>query len=139
MNEVMTPISFGELIDKITILEIKSERITDQDKLKNVRHELSLLSAIWQQHRDGKIDISQQWNALREINGKLWTIEDDIRDLERDANFGEEFIALARAVYFTNDVRAKQKREINIALGSTVVEEKSYADYSRPGDSSATI
>ncbi|MBL1432470.1 MAG: hypothetical protein COB94_003370 [Gammaproteobacteria bacterium] len=134
MNEVMTPISFGELIDKITILEIKSQRITDENKLKNIRHELKLLNTVWEQHHDGNADISQQWQALREINTKLWVIEDDIRDLERNANFNEKFIALARAVYFTNDERATIKREINVALGSTVVEEKSYADYLRPNN-----
>ncbi|MBL4852078.1 MAG: hypothetical protein JKY90_07345 [Gammaproteobacteria bacterium] len=130
MNEVMTPISFGELIDKITILEIKSERITDEAKLKNIRYELGLLSSVWQQHNNDKTDISPQWKALREINSKLWIIEDDIRDLERDGDFGESFIALARAVYLTNDERSNVKRDINITLGSTVVEEKSYANYS---------
>ncbi len=130
MNEVMTPISFGELIDKITILEIKSERITDEAKLKNIRYELGLLSSVWQQHNNDKTDISPQWKALREINSKLWVIEDDIRDLERGGDFGEPFIALARAVYLTNDERSNVKRDINLALGSTVVEEKSYANYS---------
>lgn len=132
MNEVMTPISFGELIDKITILEIKSKKISDTEKLKNIRHELTLLNSVWDNCNVGKVDISQQRQALQEINAKLWVIEDDIRDLERVSDFGDKFIALARAVYFTNDERAKVKKEINIALGSAVVEEKSYADYARP-------
>lgn len=135
----MTPISFGELIDKITILEIKSERIADENKLKNVRHELALLNSVWKQHSDGKTDILPLWQALREINGKLWNIEDDIRDCERNADFGDQFIALARAVYFSNDERSRVKRKINLALGSLVVEEKSYADYSRDNNNSATI
>ncbi len=139
MNEVMIPISFGELIDKITILEIKSERISNQDKLKNVRHELDLLSEIWQQHCVEQADISQQWDSLRKINARLWDIEDDIRKLEREARFDEEFIALARAVYITNDERAKLKRKINTTLGSSVVEEKSYADYTCLDRDSSTI
>lgn len=135
MNEVMTPISFGELIDKITILEIKSEKISAPEKLKNIRHELTLLNSVWDDCNSGEINISQQWQALQNINGKLWAIEDDIRDLERASDFGDEFIALARAVYFTNDERAQVKREINVALGSAVIEEKSYADYSKPSNS----
>lgn len=131
MNEVLTPISYGELIDKITILEIKSERISAPEKLVNIRHELDRLNEIWNSHNNNKTDISHLWQQLREINGKLWNIEDDIRDCERAADFSEKFIELARAVYFTNDERSRVKYEINQLLGSALVEEKSYADYSR--------
>ncbi|MBC7984572.1 MAG: hypothetical protein H7Y02_12030 [Candidatus Obscuribacterales bacterium] len=128
-TEIHVPISPGELIDKITILEIKSERMSDAKKVTNVRHELSLLQSIWQASSHASIDIRAEWAALKEINGKLWVIEDDIRDKERDRQFDARFIELARAVYVTNDERAAIKRKINDKLGSKIVEEKSYADY----------
>ncbi len=131
MAELMVPISPGELIDKITILEIKSQRMTDAAKLHNVRTELALLTDTWRASPFAATDIRAEWDALREVNGKLWDIEDRIRDQERDGNFGEVFIGLARAVYVTNDERAALKKKINTKLGSTLVEEKSYADYSR--------
>jgi hypothetical protein len=131
MAELLVPISPGELIDKITILEIKSERIQDAAKLHNVRTELALLTDTWKASPFSATDISADWNALREVNAKLWDIEDDIRDKERAGDFGPGFIELARAVYFTNDVRAAIKRRINTALGSVLVEEKSYSDYTR--------
>ena len=131
MAELLVPISPGELIDKITILEIKSERIQDAAKLHNVRTELALLTDTWRASPFSATDISADWNALREVNAKLWDIEDDIRDKERAGDFGTGFIELARAVYFTNDVRAAIKRRINTALGSVLVEEKSYSDYTR--------
>jgi hypothetical protein len=128
-TEIRVPISPGELIDKITILEIKSERMTDAKKVANVRHELSLLMETWSASNHARVDIRSEWTALREINGKLWVIEDEIRDKERDQKFDARFIELARAVYFTNDERAAVKRKINDKLGSKIVEEKSYADY----------
>jgi len=131
MAELMVPISPGELIDKITILEIKSQRMTDAAKLHNVRTELALLTDTWRASPFAATDIRAEWDALREVNGKLWDIEDRIRDQERDGNFGEVFIGLARAVYVTNDERAALKKQINTKLGSTLVEEKSYADYTR--------
>ncbi len=131
MAELLVPISPGELIDKITILEIKSERIEDAAKLHNVRTELALLTDTWKASPFSATDISADWNGLREVNAKLWDIEDDIRDKERAGDFGPGFIELARAVYFTNDVRAAIKRRINTALGSVLVEEKSYSDYTR--------
>jgi hypothetical protein len=131
MAELLVPISPGELIDKITILEIKSERIQDAAKLHNVRTELALLTDTWKASPFSATDISADWNGLREVNAKLWDIEDDIRDKERAGDFGPGFIELARAVYFTNDVRAAIKRRINTALGSVLVEEKSYSDYTR--------
>jgi len=131
MAELLVPISPGELIDKITILEIKSERIQDAAKLHNVRTELVLLTDTWKASPFSATDINADWSALREVNAKLWDIEDDIRDKERAGDFGRGFIELARAVYFTNDVRAAIKRRINTALGSVLVEEKSYSDYTR--------
>ena len=131
MPELLVPISPGELIDKITILEIKSQRMTDAAKLHNVRTELSRLSDTWHASPFAATDISAEWAGLRDVNGKLWDIEDRIRDKERDSLFDAEFIELARAVYFTNDVRAKLKRDLNARLGSALVEEKSYADYAR--------
>jgi hypothetical protein len=131
MAELLVPISPGELIDKITILEIKSARIADEQKLHNVRTELSLLTDTWKASPFSSTDISEDWAGLREVNARLWDIEDDIRDKERAGAFDERFIELARAVYFTNDERAAIKRRINTRLGSTLVEEKSYADYKR--------
>jgi hypothetical protein len=131
MAELLVPISPGELIDKITILEIKSQRMTDAAKLHNVRTELSLLNDTWKASPHSATDISAEWSALRNVNGKLWDIEDRIRDKERDGRFDAGFIELARAVYVTNDERAALKKRINTKLGSALVEEKSYADYSR--------
>ena len=133
MAELLVPISPGELIDKITILEIKSQRMTDAAKLHNVRTELALLTDTWRASPFSATDIRAEWDGLREVNGKLWDIEDRIRDRERDGDFGAEFIELARAVYVTNDERAAIKKKINTRLGSTLVEEKSYADYTRKG------
>jgi hypothetical protein len=131
MVELMVPISPGELIDKITILEIKSQRMTDPAKLHNVRTELALLNDTWRASPYSATDIGAEWTGLREVNGRLWDIEDRIRDKERDGAFDGVFIELARAVYVTNDERAAIKKAINTKLGSTLVEEKSYADYRR--------
>lgn len=128
-TEIKVPISPGELIDKITILQIKSERISDPLKVTNVRTELALLESTWRDSAFSTRDIDAEWAALRSINAKLWDIEDRIRDKERDRSFDGEFIGLARAVYVTNDERAAVKREINTKLGSKIVEEKSYAQY----------
>ncbi len=127
--EIKVPISPGELVDKITILEIKSARITDAAKLANVRTELTLLQDTWRSSAYASHDIAKQWAALRAINEKLWDVEDLIRDKERARSFDQEFIELARAVYVTNDERAAVKRDINTRLGSKIVEEKSYAKY----------
>ena len=129
MAEISVPVSPGELIDKLTILEIKSERMSDAKKVANVKLELKLLSDTWSQSEYAKIDISKEWSELKRINAELWDIEDKIRDEERHQRFGEEFIRLARAVYFINDDRAAVKRQINDKLGSKIVEEKSYANY----------
>ena len=119
----------GELIDKITILEIKSERMTDAAKLRNVRIELDTLAATRDAHIEPSDEMTRQSAELKSINEELWVIEDDIRDCERNGDFGPEFIRLARAVYVTNDRRADVKKKINLLLGSSIVEEKSYAAY----------
>ena len=120
----------GELIDKITILEIKSERMSDPEKLANVRHELELLNATWRKAVGEDGTVRRIHAELKGINEELWVIEDDIRNKERDKAFDQRFIELARAVYFTNDRRSVVKKELNQYLGSSIVEEKSYQDYS---------
>jgi len=129
MSLVSVPISFGELIDKITILEIKLERMSDPAKLANVRAELEMLRDIWRATPESKQDVGEGWAALKQVNARLWVIEDDIRECERRQDFGAEFVRLARAVYFENDERARIKRALNERLGSRLVEEKSYRDY----------
>ena len=129
MQDILTPISPGELIDKLTILEIKTERTQDAAKLANVRHELDLLQETWRKSGHDQRVIQTQWDELRRINAELWDIEDLIREEERAQRFEAEFIRLARAVYVTNDARARVKREINTQLGSKIVEEKSYSEY----------
>jgi hypothetical protein len=129
MNEIKVPISPGELLDKITILRIKSQRMSDAAKVANVRLELQALEATWAESAYSKIDIEADVAALLRVNERLWVIEDDIRDKERAQAFDAEFIRLARAVYFENDERAAIKRRINSTLGSSLVEEKSYRDY----------
>ena len=135
MSEIRVPVSFGELLDKMSILEIKAERITDAAKLGNVRRELAELQAVWDGHPASQVDTATLRQALKAVNARLWKIEDDIRDKERAQTFDAGFISLARAVYFENDERARLKKQLNLALGSTLVEEKSYADYgaNRPG------
>ena len=125
---ILVPISPGELLDKITILEIKLARMTDEAKLANVRLELEALAAV-EATLATSTALSALRKALREVNEALWEIEDDIRDCERAGDFGSRFVELARAVYHTNDRRAALKREVNVALGSALVEEKSYAAY----------
>ena len=129
MAELLVPVSYGELLDKIAILQIKSERISDPAKLANVRRELSALEQTWMAHPAAVQDIARLRADLKAVNERLWVIEDDIRDKERAQAFDADFVRLARSVYFENDQRARIKREINEALGSTYVEEKSYADY----------
>lgn len=129
MSLIHTPVSYGELIDKITILEIKSRRIGDEAKLANVRNELDLLNATWANSSAAQTDIAAERARLLAVNELLWDIEDKIRLKERAQAFDQEFIELARAVYFRNDERAAFKREINLKLGSQLVEEKSYQDY----------
>jgi len=125
MHLIHVPVSFGELLDKITILEIKSERISDQAKLDNIERELASLQAAWTPH-PGMDPFSRE---LKAVNERLWEIEDAIREKERRQEFDEEFVQLARSVYFENDERSRIKRTVNEALGSVFVEEKSYARY----------
>lgn len=132
MSLIQTPVSYGELIDKITILEIKSQRIGDPAKLTNVRNELELLNATWANHPASHADIADERARLFAVNEALWEIEDEIRLKEKAQAFDAEFIELARSVYFRNDERAAVKREINVKLGSQLVEEKSYQDYRAP-------
>ncbi|GAA0850908.1 DUF6165 family protein [Marinobacter szutsaonensis] len=126
---IKVPVSFGEVLDKITILEIKSERIKDDAKLKNVRLELDELTETWNEAVKDQSAIEDLRKQLKAVNEELWVIEDDIRDQEAAQDFGPRFIELARAVYVTNDKRAAIKKEVNLALGSRFVEEKSYQDY----------
>ena len=126
---IKVPVSFGEVLDKITILEIKSERIKDEAKVRNVRLELDELTATWNQAVPDPSAIADLRQQLKSVNEQLWEIEDDIRDQEAAQDFGTRFVELARAVYVTNDRRAALKKEINLALGSRFVEEKSYQDY----------
>ena len=129
MSEILVPVSFGELLDKIAILQIKSERMSDAAKLANVRNELSALDATWAAHPASQQDIAGLRAELKAVNERLWVIEDDIRLQEKAQAFDAEFVRLARAVYFENDTRARIKKDINLALGSSYVEEKSYQDY----------
>lgn len=125
-------VSNGEIIDKYTILEIKLLEINDTKKLSNIQLEHEVLTPVVSEIYATTIDkteLKNLQNNLLEINKKLWKIEDEIRELEREKNFGENFISLARAVYYTNDDRSKIKKEINIVTGSNLVEEKSYEDY----------
>ncbi|MEP6482946.1 MAG: DUF6165 family protein [Rudaea sp.] len=129
MSLISVPVSYGELIDKITILEIKVAQISEPPKLANVRAELDLLNTTWNSDDVSRLDIADARARLKSVNEDLWDIEDRIRVKEKAQAFDAEFIELARSVYFRNDERAKIKREINVALGSQLVEEKSYKDY----------
>ena len=125
---ISTPVSLGELVDKISILHIKSINIKDDEKTKFIREEFELLNSTLNHHIK-KNDIQKYLDSLIEINSKLWIIEDDIRDCERNKNFDQKFIDLARSVYFTNDKRSDVKLEINKKFGSKIIEVKSYEKY----------
>ena len=122
-------ISPGEFMDKITILRLKKKFIENETQLKNINAELEILEPIIVRHKLDNTKIKTLFDKLYEINLKLWKIEDDIRDHERNSDFGSSFIELARSVYFTNDVRADVKKQINIVAGSNIIEEKSYSKY----------
>jgi len=124
---VEAPVSLGELVDKITILRIKNRNITDPLKLENVQRELVELSGVLS--KAGAPDILLEFQSLENINAELWDIEDKIRVKESKKEFDQEFIELARSVYITNDKRAKIKKDINLKVGSELVEEKSYEQY----------
>ena len=125
---INTPVSLGELVDKISILHIKNINIKDDEKLKLIREELELLNQTLNKHIKNN-DIQNYLDSLIEINSKLWVIEDDIRDCERNKKFDQTFIDLARSVYFTNDKRSEVKLEINKKFGSKIIEVKSYEGY----------
>jgi len=129
MQDILVPVSPGELLDKITILRIKADRMTDAGKLANVRHELERLERTWAGAAHAAVDLAAEITALQRVNGRLWDIEDRIREHERARNFDAAFVELARSVYIENDERARIKKRINLRLGSTIVEEKSYAEY----------
>ena len=123
-------LSIGELLDKISILQIKAERIDDPSKVKNINKELDVLMSLGNDSPYSDTNLSAEINELKNINEALWDIEDKIRDKERNQLFDKDFIELARSVYFTNDKRAEIKRIINGKTGSELIEEKSYSDYS---------
>lgn len=123
-------LSVGELLDKISILQIKAERINDSSKLENIKKELSVLLSLWEGSAYVNHDLESEKNKLKLVNEELWDIEDKIREKEREQVFDKEFIELARSVYITNDKRADIKKIINSKTGSELVEEKSYSDYS---------
>ena len=125
---INTPVSLGELVDKISILHIKNNNIKDDEKLKLIREELELLNQTLDKHIKNN-DIQNYLDSLIEINSRLWVIEDDIRDCERNKKFDQTFIDLARSVYFTNDKRSEVKLEINKKFGSKIIEVKSYEEY----------
>lgn len=129
MSLISTPVSFGEVLDKITILEIKAEKINDQEKLKNIKHELAILLQTWDQSITSSPELINLKHQLKAVNQSLWNIEDNIRIKESKKEFDDEFIQIARSVYYENDKRATVKKEVNLLLGSELVEEKSYENY----------
>ncbi|MDA9197846.1 DUF6165 family protein [Acidimicrobiia bacterium] len=127
--KILIPVSVGELVDKITILEIKSNLITDTEKLKNIDKELSSLRKVLDSLKLDSDNLTNMYADLLDTNMKLWQIEDEIRILEKKNDFGENFISLARDVYITNDIRFDIKNKINVFFGSSYKEEKSYEEY----------
>ena len=127
---IQVQISVGEFLDKLTILQIKSERITAPAKLENINKELQFLLETWARSPYAGIDITAEMQELRVKNESLWDIEDNIRKQEAKKIFDDTFIQLARSVYFTNDQRALVKKKLNLKLGSGLIEEKSYTEYS---------
>jgi hypothetical protein len=129
LEDILVPISPGELLDKITILRIKVARIQDAAKLANVKMELQLLEQTWRESGAAAAGLAQEERALQNVNERLWDIEDRIRDKEARQTFDRDFIELARSVYLCNDERAAIKKRVNVQLGSRLVEEKSYKPY----------
>jgi len=127
--KLLVEVAPGELIDKITILEIKLQNIKDEAKLANVRREYEILMETFRANIEETEELRRLIDELRAANQKIWDIEDDIRDLERAKDFGDRFVQVARSVYRSNDVRAATKRKINELLDSVIIEEKSYAEY----------
>ena len=129
MNKIIVEVSIGELLDKISILEIKQEKIKDFEKLKFINNEHSILKDQLKKNVKSDNKLNNLYQSLKEINAKLWIIEDDKRQCEKDKDFGEKFIKLSRDVHFLNDDRAKIKLEINNHTGSTIKEIKEYTSY----------
>ena len=129
MNKIIVEVSIGELLDKISILEIKQEKIKDPEKLKFISNEHSILKNQLEKNIKPDDKLNELFQSLKEINAKLWVIEDDKRQCEKDKNFGEKFIKLSRDVHFLNDDRAKIKLEINNHTGSVIKEIKEYTSY----------
>ena len=129
MSALLIPGSPGELVDKITILEIKAAKISEKVKQSNILYELGVLMKSYEENITVSDKLTDLKRELKKVNESLWDIEDDIRSCERRCDFGSDFIKLARSVYFENDRRASLKKDINILLGSKIIEEKSYADY----------
>ena len=129
MAVLLIPGSPGELVDKITILEIKAAKISEKAKQSNIIYELGVLTKSYEENITVSDKLTGLKQELKKVNESLWDIEDDIRSCERKSDFGSAFIKLARSVYFENDRRASLKKDINILLGSEIIEEKSYADY----------
>ena len=129
MNKIIVEVSIGELLDKISILEIKQEKIKDPEKLKFINNEYSILKDQLEKNIKSNDNLNNLYQSLKEINTKLWVIEDDKRQCEKDKDFGEKFIKLSRDVHFLNDDRAKIKLEINDHTGSTIKEIKEYTNY----------
>ncbi|WPU63137.1 DUF6165 family protein [Peredibacter starrii] len=129
MENIVVPISVGELMDKISILEIKQDRIAESHKLENINRELAYLLDIREERVPFTVEVDELYGRLKETNENLWEIEDKIRKCERSQDFGEEFIQLARFVYHENDKRAQIKSDLNNKLGSALREEKSYSNY----------
>jgi hypothetical protein len=129
MNKIIVEVSIGELLDKISILEIKQEKIKDSEKLKFINHEYSILKDQLEKNVKSDDKLNNLYQSLKEINAKLWVIEDNKRQCEKDKDFGEKFIKLSRDVHFLNDDRAKIKLEINNHTGSVIKEIKEYTNY----------
>ncbi len=129
MNKILVEVSVGELLDKISILEIKKEKIKDPEKLKFINDEYEVLKNQLNQNVKSDEKLNDLFNSLKDINSKLWVIEDDKRLCEKNSNFGEKFIKLSRDVHFLNDDRAKIKLEINNHTGSKIKEIKEYTSY----------
>ncbi len=129
MNKIIVEVSIGELLDKISILEIKQEKIKDPEKLKFINNEYSILKSQLEKNIVSDEKLNSLYQSLKKINTKLWVIEDDKRQCEKDKDFGEKFIRLSRDVHFLNDDRAKIKLEINNHTGSTIKEIKEYTSY----------
>ena len=129
MNKIIVEVSIGELLDKISILEIKQEKIKDPEKLKFINNEHSILKDQLNKNIKSDDKLNGLYQLLKEINSKLWVIEDDKRQCEKDKDFGEKFIKLSRDVHFLNDDRAKIKLEINNHTGSVIKEIKEYTSY----------